>query len=125
MTTEVINVELVRTNVFIRWPCSVCGGCTEKVSVLAEAEIECAGGHSITFRVCERCLEEAAINERLEQQAQALAARSEWLRGLIGRLHVPTFADWQKRMQEVEDWWKAEFGIAATDGWIIDDDAPF
>jgi hypothetical protein len=41
-----IKVELVWTNVVTRWPCTICGGSTEKVSVLAEGP----GG----IRVCEQ-----------------------------------------------------------------------
>ena len=31
-----IEIKLTETNVFTRWPCTICGGCTEKVAILAE-----------------------------------------------------------------------------------------
>ena len=38
MNEEKIIFELVETNVFTRWPCSICGGCTEKVPILCEVK---------------------------------------------------------------------------------------
>jgi hypothetical protein len=38
--TERITIELVETNVFTRWPCTVCGGHTEKVSVLRRRDAD-------------------------------------------------------------------------------------
>ena len=35
-TKKIITVDLVETNVFSRWHCTVCDGCTNPVSVLAE-----------------------------------------------------------------------------------------
>jgi hypothetical protein len=37
-TKKIITVELVETNVFSRWHCTVCDGCTNPVSVLAEGK---------------------------------------------------------------------------------------
>ena len=91
-----IKVELVDSNYLTRWPCTVCGGCTEKVEVLAEAE---SGG----IRVCETCLEVGNIDEPLEWHAAQLLKRAEWLQSLVGRLEVPTFAEWQDRINQAED----------------------
>jgi hypothetical protein len=84
--TGEIKIKLVRTNVFTRWPCSVCLGCTEKVEVLAEGP----GG----LRVCERCLKCGDIDGHLEQRAAALEQDAKETRALIGRLKVPTYDEW-------------------------------
>jgi hypothetical protein len=70
-TKKIIMVELVETNVFSRWHCTVCDGCTNPVSVLAEGK---DGKRAI--RVCEQCLEAAEIDKRLA----ATAAAHEWSR---------------------------------------------
>jgi hypothetical protein len=57
-----INVQLTRTTFFTRWPCKVCGGCTEQVDVLAE-------GHGV--RVCESCLRDGDIDGRRMQNKLA------------------------------------------------------
>ncbi len=90
-TNDRIVVKLVPTNVFTRWPCHVCGSQTEKVSILAEA------GDPLSddlVRVCERCLEAGDIDERLEAHARSLDDDADWVRALIGRLEVPTYAAW-------------------------------
>jgi hypothetical protein len=43
-TKKIITVDLVETNVFSRWLCTVCDGCTNPVSVLAEGK---DGEHAI------------------------------------------------------------------------------
>ena len=65
-TKKIIMVELVETNVFSRWHCTVCDGCTNPVSVLAEGK---DGKRAI--RVCEQCLEAAEIDKRLAATAAA------------------------------------------------------
>jgi hypothetical protein len=70
-TKKIITVDLVETNVFSRWHCTVCDGCTNPVSVLAEGK---DGKRAI--RVCEQCLEAAEIDKRLA----ATAAAHEWSR---------------------------------------------
>jgi hypothetical protein len=90
-----INVELTITNTLTRWPCSVCSGCTEKVQVLAEAG-------TTGIRVCETCLEAGNIDERLERHAKSLEEGAAKTRALIGRLRVPTFAQWRNYSERVE-----------------------
>jgi hypothetical protein len=85
--TGPIEIRLVRTSFFTRWPCSVCLGYTEKEEVLAEGP----GG----LRVCETCLKRGDIDGHLEQSAVALEQEARNTRALIGRLKVPTFAEWQ------------------------------
>ena len=36
MNEEKIVFELVETNFLTRWPCNICGGCTEKDPILCE-----------------------------------------------------------------------------------------
>jgi hypothetical protein len=92
-----IKIELVRSDSLTRHPCNVCGWYTEKVPVWAR-------GHGLL--VCEFCLEAGAvaIDERLERHAAALEATAAATRALIGRLVVPSYAEWQAAMAaEAED----------------------
>lgn len=105
---EPIVVELVETNVFTRWPCHVCGDCTEKVAVLAEVK----DGEYAGLRVCETCIEAGDIDARLAAHADTIEARAASLRALIGRLQVPSFAEWQRRTDSIEAKnaaWEKEF----------------
>jgi hypothetical protein len=88
-----IEVKLTRTNVLTRWDCTVCGGCTDKVEVLAEADAV-VGVHSGVVRVCERCLERGQeyIDHEFAQVACRWAVHEEACRSL--RLKVPTFEEW-------------------------------
>jgi hypothetical protein len=72
-TKKIITMELVETNVFSRWHCTVCDGCTNPVSVLAEGR---DGERAI--RVCEQCLEDAKIDKRpnLGQHGRRASKRS-------------------------------------------------
>jgi hypothetical protein len=88
-----LNLELKRTTVFTRWPCTVCGGRTEKVDVLVEA-------HGV--RVCESCLRGGDIDGRLERHAAQLEADARQMRGLIGRLRTPTYQAWLAEMDLCE-----------------------
>jgi hypothetical protein len=109
-----IEVKLVPTNFHTRWPCTICGGCTEKVSVLAEglvahdaalpdaypvnpiARILCHHRpNGRTIRVCESCLEAGNIDQRLAEHARLLEAEARDMRALIGRLRVPSYEQWQ------------------------------
>jgi hypothetical protein len=94
-TKKIIMVELVETNVFSRWHCTVCDGCTNCVSVLAEGK---DGKRAI--RVCEQCLEAAEIDKRLAATAAAHERHAAYLRSLVGRLRVPT--TWKARIEKVE-----------------------
>ncbi len=105
-TTEPISVELVETNFFTRYPCTVCGGRTEKVGILAEGTQRLSDdGEYRTVRVCESCLEgsnDLGIDDRLDVHARALEGDAALIRSLIGRLKVPTFAEWCKAEREHE-----------------------
>ena len=89
-----IKIELVKSD-FLTWhPCSVCGGYTEKVTVLAR-------GHGLL--VCETCLKAGNIDERIERHAAALEAMAAKTRALIGRLVVPSYAEWQAAIAAVAE----------------------
>jgi hypothetical protein len=97
--TDPIQISLVQTNVLTRWPCDVCGGCTDKVSVLAEGIDE----RGNTVRVCETCLKDGDIDRRLKEHADRLAWAVANCRSLIGRLKVPTYAEWKAGVKKVDD----------------------
>jgi hypothetical protein len=96
-----IEVKLVRTNVFTRWPCTVCGGVTEKDEVLCESD-------NMAVRVCPQCLKRGDIDGHLESTAAAFERDATYLRSLIGKLKVPTYAEWEAEIArceaEHEDW---------------------
>jgi hypothetical protein len=113
MVDDKIRFALVETNVHTRWPCHVCGGCTEKVSVLCEVETE---GDWKGLRVCETCLEagQAKIDERLQAQIASLESQAAELRTLVGRLVVPSFEEWQKAIAADEDEMVTSMGDASA-----------
>jgi hypothetical protein len=92
-----IVVRLVRTNVLTRWPCTVCGGTTEKVGVLAEA-----GTGEDAVRVCENCLLCGDLDHHLEQQAAYLEEEAKRVRKFIGRLQVPTYVEWLRERDRAD-----------------------
>ena len=104
MATSEIEIKLRDTNFFTRYPCTVCGGCTEKVAILAEGTQRLSdNGESRTVRVCESCLEGGdglGIDARLDLHARSLEGNAALIRGLIGRLKVPTFAEWCRAERE-------------------------
>ena len=106
MATNEIEIKLRETNFFTRWPCTVCGGCTEKVAILAEGALQLSDdGESRTVRVCETCLEGSdglGIDDRLDLHARALEGEAALIRSMTGRLKVPTFAEWCKAEREHE-----------------------
>jgi hypothetical protein len=126
MTTK-IEMKLVESNFLTRWPCTVCGGVTEKVAILCEG-FDDGTEHINTvsspnpvanlfrgqvrnnIRVCERCLEAGDIDGRLQQRAAELEDIAAWLRSLIGRLKVPTHAEWQA----AEEAHELEYVLART-----------
>ncbi len=69
------------------WPCTVCGGHTSGVNVLNETP-------DGAVRVCEHCLKDGRIDERLAMHAEQLEAQAQEARALIGRLRVPTYDEW-------------------------------
>ena len=109
-----IEVGLVEASFLTRWPCTVCGGCTEKVPILAEGRQNLSSGdihvgEHRKIRVCENCLQFGEIDEKLELHARQLEAEAQLLREMIGRIQVPTFAEWQARCEQHEREWVKEY----------------
>ncbi len=98
-----IKIELTETNFFTRRPCTVCGGCTGKVSTLAQSDPKTEG--EAVVRVCETCLQRGGIDDKLEEHAQSLEAFAAYVRSLRGRLDVPSFSEWEAKVEEVEANW--------------------
>jgi hypothetical protein len=93
---ETVELKLVKSGFITRWPCHVCGGCTEKVDVLCEGVDE--SGNEI--RICETCLEaREQIDVKLEKHAEYLNGQAAWLRSLIGRINAPSRAEWEAAME--------------------------
>ena len=104
---EKVRFELVSTNVHTRWPCHVCGGCTEKEPILCEVP----DGPYKGLRICEFCLQagKEKVNERLEKQIKSLEDQITELRSLAGRLEFPTYEEWQAAYEEYERAWLEEY----------------
>jgi hypothetical protein len=100
--SDSIEIKLVETNFYTRWPCTVCGGHTEKVPVLAEAKDTINGGD---IRICERCLECGDIDDELSRHADRLEAAAQEIRNLKGHLKVPSFQEWQAATDRHEAVW--------------------
>lgn len=88
--TGPIKIEFVRTRFLTRYECHVCGGNTDKNLVLCEV----TQGPYKGLRVCETCLREGNIEERIARHAYELEQAAEELWRLSGRLVVPTYAEW-------------------------------
>jgi hypothetical protein len=123
-----IEMKFVRTSFFTRWPCTFCGGCTEKVAILCEAE---------GLRACEQCLEagQDRLDDRLRKSADVCEARATALRGLIGRVKIPTYAAWEAAEKADDDKAAAEDAawmaacekfnvVGAMPGPVYDDGSP-
>ncbi len=89
--------------------CHVCGGRTEKDPVLAEGEQDIGpsddgkGREHRIIRVCDQCLKGAdglSIDQRLESFARFLDAEAKFTRAMIGRLQVPSYAEWEAAQGE-------------------------
>lgn len=113
MNTDPIIIKFERTNVFTRWHCHVCGGCTEKDAVLCEGN----GAKEGTIRVCPECLKAGNIDARLEETAQMYERWAAETRSLIGRLVVPTYEQWEEEMMaaDLDDYLMMERGKSRDD----------
>jgi hypothetical protein len=82
------------TNFYTRWPCHVCGGCTEKVSILCEV----TDGKHKGMRICEECLRagKRKVDARLRKYIAQLQEEAADLHSLVGRLEIPTYEAWRK-----------------------------
>jgi hypothetical protein len=95
-----IELKLVRTNYVTRWPCTICGGHTEKVLVLTEYS-DPSG--EVLVRVCEHCLESGDIDGRLKKHADIFEGLAQHTRALVGLLKVPTYEEWEAEEQRAID----------------------
>ncbi len=127
-----IEIALVEARFLTRWPCTVCGGCTDKVPILAEGEQALSNdGEFRTVRVCENCLQFGEIDDRLELRARQMEAEAVLLHEMIGRLQVPTFAEWQACCEQYECEWREDYEkatgekIKEIEGQAVSDDLPF
>jgi hypothetical protein len=115
-TERDIVVALTNSNYLTRWPCFVCGGCTEKVNALAEV----LSGEYEGLRVCETCLDEGDLDRRLARPAaeleQGVKEEVEALRALIRRLRVPSYAEWQAYNERLDIATYASCMMNSTDG---------
>ena len=107
MTNDMIKVSLTDTNFLTRWHCHVCGGRTEKDPVLAEGKQDISlpddGPEMRTVRVCDQCLKGAdglSIDQRLDLHANQLECEAELTRAMIGKLQVPSYAEWKAAQGE-------------------------
>jgi hypothetical protein len=83
---------------FTRYPCTICGGFTDKTAVLCEGEDTVNGGGEV--RACEQCLEagQDQIDARLKEHIVAVEEQAQMLRKLVSQIQVPTFAEWEAAM---------------------------
>ena len=80
--------------------CDICAGRITDVSTVAEGQTE--DGRRVT--ICDRCLLENdnggggldGFDTILRNEIEKLESQAKFLRSLIGRLEVPTYADWFK-----------------------------
>jgi hypothetical protein len=117
--TDTIEINFVSTNVLTRWHCHVCDGHTEKVEILCEGvdPRDDAG-----VRVCERCLQEGNLDQRLEETARRFEAYAARARGMIGRLKAPTYSAWLETCRFAEIRRKADIDICDAARALLDDE---
>jgi len=80
--------------------CDICAGRITDVSTVAEGQTE--DGRRVT--ICDRCLLDNdngvsgpdGFDTILRNEIEKLESQATFLRSLIGRLEVPTYADWFK-----------------------------
>ncbi|MCH8167162.1 MAG: hypothetical protein IIC03_04445 [Proteobacteria bacterium] len=120
--TGIIEISLTPANFLTRWPCHVCGGRTEKDPVLAEGEQNLPsdglpGRKYRTVRVCDQCLKGAdglSIDQRLETYARQLEYEAELTRAMIGKLQVPSHAEWEDACRAHDEAFELEYADATA-----------
>jgi hypothetical protein len=98
MSADIVRAELCRAPALMRYPCHLCGGVTSKNPVHSVVQ---SGDHA-GFRVCETCLKRhagpgavnAALTERAREVLLNASSEAKELLGLVGRLQLPSFAEW-------------------------------
>jgi hypothetical protein len=106
---RMIIMQLVRTNVFTRWPCHICGGETEKVATLCEGDAD-----GTPLRCCEVCVRggQGQLDERIRSNIASLEQHIEFLRAIVGRVSIPTYAEWEVAEEAFDDECRTENGEA-------------
>jgi len=93
-----ITLKAIPTHSYLS--CDICAGQITDVSTVAEGQTE--DGRPVT--ICDRCLLENdnglggldGFDTVLRNEIEKLESQAKFLRSLIGRLEVPTYADWFK-----------------------------
>jgi hypothetical protein len=92
---------------YVGWTCSLCGGSQgDGPWVVVEATVE-----DLSVIVCGDCIEwndehPRCIDDGLEEAAAKADHHAELLRSLVGRLRVPTYAQWRTADGAAERAWK-------------------
>lgn len=98
--TDKVVFQLVPTNVYLRFYCHLCGGSTEKDSVVCEV----TSGPYKGMRACPECLRAGAdVDKRIQAHIQELEEEAAELREVIGRLSLPTYGEWEAAANAEED----------------------
>jgi hypothetical protein len=90
-----------------KWTCSLCGGSqADGPWVVVEAVVE-----DLSVFVCGDCIEwnsehPACIDDGLEEAAARADRHAELFRSLVGRLQIPTYAQWRIADSAAERAWK-------------------
>ena len=98
MAKITITLKAIPTHSYLS--CDICAGQITDVSTVAEGQTE--DGRRVT--ICDRCLLENdngvsgldGFDTILRNEIEKLESQAQFLRSLIGRLEVPTYADWFK-----------------------------
>ena len=100
-----VKFEFVEVHYFTRYPCHVCGGCTDKVNILCEVKT----GQDKGMRICEQCLQagKEQVDARLQAHAKELEkgavhmrSMARYMRTLVGCLEIPTYEALEKANEE-------------------------
>ena len=101
-----IVMRFVESHAFMWFPCSLCSGSTKKVQIHCVATL--ADGSQI--RCCETCLEagQELNDKRIRSTIASAEAHTAFLRGLVGRVSIPSYQEWEAAEKAYEDEWVAE-----------------
>ena len=110
MTNDTIKISLTQNTFPAGCLCHVCGSRGVEDTVIAEGKQDLGPSNDgtvrdyRTVRVCDQCLKGAdglSIDQRLESFARSLDAEAELTRAMIGRLQVPSYAEWEAAQGEM------------------------
>jgi hypothetical protein len=91
-----IIVTMGAPGAWVRFPCVVCGDATDKEMAVAKLP----GDEDMC--VCAQCLRKGNIDKRLRAHIKRLRDDIEFLESLVGRLVVPSYAEYQAANEEAE-----------------------